>query len=72
MDNPEYLKATALFPVPGFEYEGEIARLEYSELTKRYTFDLLAKAVLNFSQREVEEYRKRKKKNRESGQSIGA
>ena len=60
MDDPEYLKATALLPVPGFEYDGEMARLEYSELTKRYTFNRLAKAVLHFSQKEVEEYRKRK------------
>ncbi|MBQ6001827.1 MAG: hypothetical protein IJL18_03125, partial [Synergistaceae bacterium] len=60
MDDREYLKATALLPVPGFEYDGEIARLEYSELTKRYTFNRLAKAVLHFSQKEVEEYRKRK------------
>ena len=60
MDDREYLKATALLPVPGFEYDGEMARLEYSELTKRYTFNRLAKAVLHFSQKEVEEYRKRK------------
>ena len=55
MDNPEYLKATALLPVPGFEYDGEIARLEYSELTKRYTFNRLAKAVLPYSQKEAKE-----------------
>ena len=60
MENPEYLKATALLPVPGFVYDGETARLEYSELSKRYTFNRLANAVLNFSQKEVEEYRKKK------------
>ena len=60
LDSPEYLKATALLPVPGFEYDGETARLEYSDLKKRYTFNRLAKAVLNFSQKEVEEYRKQK------------
>ena len=55
MDDSEYLKATALLPVPGFEYDGEIARLEYSELTKRYTFNRLAKAVLPYSQKEAKE-----------------
>ena len=60
LDSLEYLKATALLPVPGFEYDGETARLEYSDLSKRYTFNRLAKAVLNFSQKEVEEYRKQK------------
>lgn len=55
MDNPEYLKATALLPVPGFEYDGERARLVYSELTKRYTFNRLAKAVLPYSQKEAKE-----------------
>ncbi|MBQ6920178.1 MAG: hypothetical protein IJQ74_07585, partial [Synergistaceae bacterium] len=55
MDDPEYLKATALLPVPGFEYDGEIARLEYSDLTRRYTFNRLAKAVLPFSQKEAKE-----------------
>ena len=59
-DNLEYLKATALLPVPGFEYDGEKARLEYSELTKRYTFNSLAKAVLPFTQKEVEEYKAQK------------
>ncbi|MBR2208735.1 MAG: hypothetical protein IJ859_08030 [Synergistaceae bacterium] len=60
MDNPEYLKATALLPVPGFVYDGETVRLEYSDLGKLYTFHRLANAVLNFSQKEVEEYRKQK------------
>ena len=60
LDSPEYLKATALLPVPGFDYDGETARLEYSDLSKRYTFNRLAKEVLNFSQKEVEEYRKQK------------
>ena len=35
-------------------------RLEYSDLGKLYTFHRLANAVLNFSQKEVEEYRKQK------------
>lgn len=60
MDKPEYLKATALLPVPGFVYDGVTARLEYSDLLNRYTFNRLAKAVLNFSQKEVEEYKKQK------------
>jgi len=60
MESPECLKATALLPVPGFVYDGETARLEYSNLKKRYTFNTLANAVLHFSQKEVEEYRKRK------------
>ena len=55
MDNPEYLKATALLPVPGFEYDGATARLEYSDLTRRYTFNRLSKAVLPFSQKEAKE-----------------
>lgn len=44
MDSPEYLKATALLPVPGFVYDGETARLEYSELNverSRRIFPLL-------------------------------
>ena len=60
MEHPKYLKATTLLPVSGFEYDGEIAILEYSELTKRHTFNSLAKAVLHFSQKEVEKYRKSK------------
>ena len=73
MENPEYLKATALLPVPGFVYDGETARLEYSDLRKLYTFHRLANTVLNFSQKEVEEYRKQKtaeKAKREAKQKI--
>lgn len=73
MDNPEYLKATALLPVPGFVYDGETASLEYSDLRKFYTFHRLANAVLNFSQKEVEEYKKQKtaeKAKREAKQKI--
>ena len=55
MDNPEYLKATALLPVPGFVYDGVTARLEYSDLLNRYTFNRLAKAVLPYSQKEAKE-----------------
>ena len=62
LDNPEYLKATALLPVPGFEYDGQTARLEYNDLEKQYTFNQLAKAVLIFSQKEVQEYRQKMKK----------
>ena len=60
MDNPEYLKATALLPVPGFVYDGETARLVYSELEKRYTFNSLANAVLNWSQAECKKYQAEK------------
>ncbi len=60
MDDLEYLKATALLPVPGFVYDGETARLEYSDLSKRYTFNRLANAVLNFSQKEVKDYKEKK------------
>ena len=60
MENPEYLKATALLPVPGFVYEGETARLVYSELEKKYTFNRLATAVLNWTQKECKEYQEAK------------
>ncbi|MBQ3456920.1 MAG: hypothetical protein IJG36_10815, partial [Synergistaceae bacterium] len=61
MENPEYLKATALLPVPGFVYEnGETARLVYSELEKRYTFNGLANAVLNWTQKECKKYQEEK------------
>ena len=44
----------ALLPVAGFEYEnGETASLEYIVSKREYTFDCLARAVLNFSQEEV-------------------
>ncbi len=61
MENPEYQKATALLPVPGFVYgDGETARLVYSELEKRYTFNGLANAVLNWSQKECKKYQEEK------------
>ena len=61
MENPEYQKATALLPVPGFVYgNGETARLVYSELEKRYTFNGLANAVLNWSQEECKKYQEEK------------
>ena len=61
MENSEYQKATALLPVPGFVYEnGETARLVYSELEKRYTFNGLANAVLNWSQKECKKYQEEK------------
>ena len=61
MENPEYQKATALLPVPGFVYgNGETARLVYSELEKRYTFNGLANAVLNWSQKECKKYQEEK------------
>ena len=60
-ENPEYQKATALLPVPGFVYgDGETARLVYSELEKRYTFNGLANAVLNWSQKECKKYQEEK------------
>ena len=61
MENSEYQKATALLPVPGGVYEnGEIARLVYSELEKRYTFNGLANVVLNWSQKECKKYHEEK------------
>ena len=61
MENPEYQKATALLPVPGFVYEnGETACLVHSELEKRYTFNGLANAVLNWSQKECKKYQEEK------------
>ena len=61
MENPEYQKATALLPIPGFVYgDGKTAKLVYSELEKRYTFNGLANAVLNWSQKECKKYQEEK------------
>ena len=61
MENSEYQKATALLPVPGFVYgNGDTARLVYSELEKRYAFNGLANAVLNWSQKECKKYQEEK------------
>lgn len=60
MDNPEYLKATAALPIPGFVYNGETAKLEYYSAEKKYNFGTLATAVLNFNQNQVREYKAEK------------
>lgn len=65
MQNPEYQKATALLPVPGFVYrDGDTARLVYSELENWYTFHRLANAVLNRSQKECKKYQEEKEARR--------
>lgn len=58
MDDPENLKATACLPIPGFrDTDGETARLAYHAPEVQYSFDRLARAVLNFSQQAVKEYK---------------
>ena len=61
MDNPENLKATAYLPLPGFkDADGERARLAYHAPEIQYSFDRLARTVLNFSQQAVKEYKAEK------------
>ncbi len=58
MDDPENLKATAYLPIPGFKgADGATARLAYHASEIRYSFDSLARTVLNFSQQAVKEYK---------------
>ena len=61
MDDPENLKATAYLPLPGFKgADGATAKLAYHAPEIRYSFDSLARAVLNFSQQAVKEYKAEK------------
>ena len=61
MDDPDNLKATAYLPLPGFKgADGETVRLAYHAPEIRYSFDSLARTVLNFSQQAVKEYKAEK------------
>ena len=58
MDDPDNLKATAYLPLPGFKSaDGTTARLAYHAPEVQYSFDKLARAVLNFTQQAVKEYK---------------
>ena len=61
MDDPENLKATAYLPLLGFKSaDGATARLAYHAPVVQYSFDKLARAVLNFTQQAVKEYKAEK------------
>ena len=70
MESPDYLTESVLLPVTGFEYEnGETASLEYTA-KREYSFDCLARAVLNFSQEEVRKYEEQKRKEKAAREAF--
>lgn len=66
LENSEYLKATALLPLPGFSS----VKFVYQNPELKYIFDDVAKAVLPFTQEEVAKYNAEKKKNASRRRAI--